>query len=135
MSRNGSKLKRGVRWTYELLFSLYVANFVVDREAVKAGSKFLDWLAVPLISSDLFLSHWRDGHRLFLYAHVRTELHFGVFCLLAVILFVSLRLLSQIPLARTLLAYLVAAAIVVGPFLTPVFESPHLQSKWGIRVE
>lgn len=128
MPGTASKLPRYVRWSYELLFSLYTARFVVDREASKEGSKFLDWLSAPLVSSDRLLSVWRSGHLLFPRTDVHTELYFGLFCFLALILFVCLRVLSQLPLAGTLSVYVVAAAIVVGPCLMPIFGGTGFQA-------
>jgi len=110
------------------VFSIYVALFVIGREASKERSKFFDWLAVPLVSFDHLLSHWRDGHLLFPRTDVKPELDFGVFCFFTLILLVCLRLFNQIPSARPLLNYIIVGVIVIGPLLTPVFEGRHVQA-------
>ena len=126
MPGSGSKLTHYARWLFELLFSLYVSLFVVGRESSKESSKFIDWLAVPLVFFDRLLANWRHGFPWFPRGDAEYALDLGVTGLLTLILFVCLRLIDQIRFARILLNYAFVAVIAIAPLLTPVFEGRHL---------
>lgn len=115
------------RWLGELLFSLYVAFFVVNREASKEASRFIDWFGIPLVSVDRYISHWRDGRLLFPRTDAPLEFNYGLYCFLGLVLFACLRLLDRIPSSRAVTDYMIAVVTAAGPLFTPVFLSSHLQ--------
>ena len=127
-SRIQSKLMRYVSWPYQILLSIYVAIFVVNRESLRDGSKFLDLLGAPLLSFDRLFSHLRGGRLLFPRTCVQLELRVALYCFLALILFVCLRLVSLGKPGRSLVHYVAVGCLAVGPFLTPVFQGRHLQA-------
>ncbi len=126
MPKDVRKVTPYVRWLYELLFSLYVAMFVVYREASKEGSVFLDRLAIPLTSLDRLLSHWRGGHLLFPRSDAPLELTYGLWGFLTLILFICLRLFAQIRPAQTFLNYALMGVLIAGPVVTPVFGNTRI---------
>ena len=127
-SRVQSEPKWYVSWPYQVLLSFYVAFFVVNRESSKEGSKLLDLLGAPLLSFDRLLSHLRGGRLLFPRTCVQAEPVVALCCFVALILFVSIRLVSLAKRGKALVGYLAAGCLVVGPFLTPVLQGRHLQA-------
>jgi hypothetical protein len=107
-----------VRWLYELLFSLYWAVQIVAAEEVKEGSRLLTVLQAPLV----FLDHLRRRAL----TDFEPHLFYGAWLLLALIVFVCLRLLAQITLVNLFLCYLVGCVTLVGPLYAPILESSHL---------
>jgi hypothetical protein len=108
------RLTQRVRLLYDLLFSSYFACLVVTEEVLKpTGSVFLgsNRLGYPLFQL----------YRLLAYLHHRPSFFPGIYrhtdlmeCLLAVILFVALRLLGRIRLVRSLLFHASGFVAVAG---------------------
>src|SRR5262249_38585209 len=121
MPRKESRSADYIRWSYELLFSLYAANFVVEFEGARDGSKFLDLLAAPLVFFDRHLSGWRNGRLLFPPSDVLpNELTYSSICLLALILFICLRLIGWSRLGKMLVDCIAITSLVVGPVLITI---------------
>jgi hypothetical protein len=128
MSGIQPKLMRYVSWPFQLLLSIYIAIFVVNRESLRDGSKLLDWLGAPLLSFDRLFSHLRGGRLLLPRNCVQLELRVALYCFLALILFVCLRLVSLGKPGRALVHYVAVGCLAVGSFLTPAFQGRYLQA-------
>lgn len=126
-------LKISDKWSvglYELLFSIYVAGNVVNREALREGSsKFIALLAVPLFFIDRVDSNWRDRPLLFPRGHAELAslpLNLGLIVFLAVIVLLGLRVIGQISFIQGWRDYMLISVIVAGPLIAPILEGSYI---------
>jgi hypothetical protein len=96
------------RWLSQILFSTYFALLVVtEEETCKPGSTFLHWLAYPLND---YLNPILVNHRV----HLLVSRSVALWWLLAVIIFICVRLLARIAFTRALLRYAAGIVAVAG---------------------
>ena len=104
-----------VRWLYEILFSLYIAGFVVTEESLRGPTKFIKWLAAPLFFVDELIFHGRGRAFTFPRGHselVSLQLNLGLIIFVSLILFACLRLVNQNSICKALVDYLIVGFIL-----------------------
>jgi hypothetical protein len=133
MPGSSCKPPRYLRWLCELLFSLYVGFFVVDTFFGSSDHTSKEWLAAPVVVFDRLLSRWREGRLFFPRSDAELALNLALDIFWAMVVFVCLRLLHQIPRARTFLTYVIVVVAIVGVAFSPgplfgrVYTDRHLQ--------
>lgn len=137
--RGGDEMTRHVRWVHDVLVSLCCARLVIAHQCLQDGSYLIGWLGRPLEWWDRILNP-PDFHR--------SPYHYlpMAWCVLALIVFVSLRLLQKTALVKATVCRVAGLVAVAGiPQFYAIFtdpggrtllpEQPSVITAWQIQLE